>query len=422
MNYTELPLKSERLTRTFRKAKNEIESLAELKLPVTNKNNPEKIDFSNKLSVSNGVYHNKIEFEILHTPLIHIEIEVSKTPKVSVSIGEKFVKNGFFVKDLYLSLLGEDRFTYDNFLKTLSPAESIFISCGVSFLKGGIIVHLPEKTTDVELRIRKNFKENISGSFYTMLYIPRDTSVKICEEVYSDGKEKGFSFELVELIAETNSKVWYNILQKLDRKSEYLITRKISTYGNNNIEFNNVLLGAEYHRGEDRISIEGRNVELKYTGIYFVNDSQRYDILVNTRHCESEQGADVIVKGVLDDFAKVYFNGVLKVDEKLGKINSFLGGHALHLSANCKSESIPSLEIDSFDVKAGHSASVTQLDNEKLFYIMSRGLSEDEAKKVIVQGFIDGAIGRISDEEFRKKIEHGLREKGLKILEAVSEI
>lgn len=423
MNYTYFEIKNKRLEEIFDSARKDIESWGNLKLPIIDKTNPKyNIDLSDKVPTTKDLYYTKISFEVVFDPVVDITFFLSNSPSVKVRVGEDIVKQGFFVKDLYLSLIGGDSFTYANFLKTLSKNDSIFVSYGLSFLKFGILIYIPSDIDNLNLTIKKIGNESVLGSFYNMLYVGENTNIRIYEDILSSNNDKKFLFELQEVILGPNSSVKHNIFQNIDTNSEYFVTRKLTTGGNNNIEFNDVSLGAIYQRIDDRIFMENRNVELKYTGIYFTKGEQKYDILVNARHRGLDQGADVIVKGVLDDKSKVYFNGVLKVEEKLKGINSFLGGHSLHLSNDCKSDSIPSLEIDSFDVKSGHAASLTQLDEEKLFYMMSRGLSEEEARKAIVQGFIEGAIRRINDDEFKVKIKKSLKDKGLEVVDIDLEV
>jgi len=276
-------------------------------------------------------------------------------------------------------------------------------------------VYIPKDVGKVKVSIDKRFTRGKNGAFYSMLYIDGGNDVSVFEDISSSGGEPKFIFEFSEILVKDGANVNFHYLQNNDLSTEYFVSRKVVPLGNNNVEFNTVSLGSIYQREENRIFMKGPNVEAKYTSIYFTKDSQRYDLITNIRHGNLNQGADVITKGVLDDKSKVYFNGVLKVDKGLKHINSFLGGHSLHLSSECKSDSIPSLEIDSFDVKSGHAASLTQLDEEKLFYMMSRGLSEEESRKAIVYGFVEGAIRRISDEEFKIRIRELLIKKGLEL-------
>lgn len=416
MNYTKLEIDNERISKLFEFCRKDIDSWG-LKFPIVSKSNPKyNIDFSNKLPKDDAFMYSKIGFEVVEDEVIDLSIDISKQIEIKVKVGNQIVRNGFFVKDLYLGLVGAEKFTLENFAKTLSYEDSIFVSYGIAFLKAGIIVYVPGDL-NVKFNIKRNIKDSFFGGFYTMFYIGDNTNVEFFEDVVSEGDDGKFAFEVSEVIIGNNSNVRYNSLHNVDLSSDYFFTRKLTTKGNNNIEINDVLLGASYERIDEKIFMEGRNVETKYTGIYFTKFNQKYDFIVNARHRGLDQGADVIVKGVLDDKSKVYFNGILKVDEKLKGINSFLGGHSLHLSSECKSDSIPSLEIDSFDVKSGHAASLTQMDEEKLFYMMSKGFSEEEAKKLMVRGFIEGALNRISNEEFRKKVKFYMKEKGLEIID-----
>jgi Fe-S cluster assembly scaffold protein SufB len=393
----------------------EFERWGGLNLPIIDKTNPKyHLDLSNRLPYDNSLYLIKVGFEVLNTEN-QVDLEVLDYEKVNVKVSKNLVEAGFFVKDLYLSVISNSDFVNSNFLSIVDPNDSMFFGYGILFIKAGILVYIPKDIGKVNINIDKRFTKGKNGALYNMLYIDSGNDVNVFESISSSGDEPKFIFEFSEILVKDGSNVNFHYLQNNDLNTEYFVSRKVVPLGNNNIEFNTVSLGSLYQREENRIFMKGPNVETKYTCIYFTNDSKRYDLIANIRHGNSSQGADVITKGVLDDKSKVYFNGVLKVDKGLKHINSFLGGHSLHLSSECKSDSVPSLEVDSFDVKSGHAASFTQLDEEKLFYMMSRGLSEEEARKAIVYGFIEGAIRRISNEEFKAKIRELLIRKGLEL-------
>lgn len=423
MNFTNFGTLNERLSKLVDEARNDIISWGSLKLPIIDKTNPKyNIEFSNRLPSDSKLIYTKITLEVVFDPIVDIHFDISKEPSIRVRVGEDLVEKGFFAKDLYLSLMGEDKFTSEYFLSTFKTLDNIFFSYAISFIKYGVMVYIPNGLDEVVVNINKSIKSDVLGSVYTMLYIGEDSNVRVYESILSGSDENMFTFELSETILGKNSNLWYNIIQNVNLNSEYFSSRRVETLGSNNVEFNDILIGSRYTRTDDKIFMVGDNVESKYTGIYFTDGDQKYDILATARHKGSNQGADVIVKGVLDGRSKVYFYGTLKVEENLRGINSHLGGHSLHLSPECKSDSIPSLEVDSFDVKTGHAASLTQLDEEKLFYMMSRGLSEHEAKKAIVQGFIEGAVRRISDKDLGIKVKKLLKEKGLDVIETELEL
>lgn len=423
MNFTNFGTLNDRLSKLIDEARNDISSWESLKLPIIDKSNPKyNIEFSNRLPNDSKLVYTKIGLEVVFDPIVDIHFDISNEPSIRVRVGEDLVKKGFFAKDVYLSLIGEDKFTSGYFLSTFKTLDNIFFSYGISFMKYGVMIYIPSGIDEVVVNINKNIKSQVLGSVYTMLYVGEDSNVKVYENIVSDSDESMFTFELSETILGRNSNLWYNIIQNVNLNSEYFSSRRVETQGNNSVELNDIFIGSKYTRADDKILMSGDNVESKYTGIYFTSGDQRYDILATARHKGSNQGADVIVKGVLDGKSKVYFYGTLKVEENLEGINSHLGGHSLHLSPECKSDSIPALEVDSFDVKTGHAASLTQLDEDKLFYMMSRGLSEYEAKKAIVQGFIEGAVRRISDKDLGLKVKKLLKEKGLDVIETELEL
>jgi Fe-S cluster assembly scaffold protein SufB len=91
----------------------------------------------------------------------------------------------------------------------------------------------------------------------------------------------------------------------------------------------------------------------------------------------------------MKDASKSLFKGMIKIDKEAKASESYLAGHAILLDKSAKSDAIPGLEIETNEVKATHSASVAQLDENEIFYLMSRGLSRDGAKREIVNGFLE---------------------------------
>ncbi len=396
----------------------EIQSWGNLNFPIISKSNRKyAIDFSTRVPsfplspISIEVFFNKITED-------KIVIDIQDVTKVYINSPEKYIDKGLFVKDLNMSLSSEDDFVKENFFKFMKPNDSLFISFAYLYMVGGFLVYIPKNISPSGgIVIKRDFSKPTQGAFYSMVFVDEDTNTEIIEYTRSDSNIPSSIQELSEIVVSKGCNIHYNIFQNLSDNCDYFVSRKVLNQGKNNFEFNSISLGASYVREDNSIDIVGQDVELKYTGIYYKKGNQKYDLIVNAKHKNLRQGADIIVKGILDEKAKVYFNGILKVEKNLTHINSFLGGHALHLSPECKSDSIPSLEIESFDVKSGHAASLTQLDPEKLFYIRTRGLSEDDAKKIIVQGFIEGAIGRITSKEIQKIVKTHIKNKGLDLIE-----
>jgi Fe-S cluster assembly scaffold protein SufB len=123
--------------------------------------------------------------------------------------------------------------------------------------------------------------------------------------------------------------------------------------------------------------------------IIFGIGNQSFDVTSNLIHLGHNSRGRVLVKSVMKDTSKSLFKGMIKIEKNAKAAESYLAGHAILLDKGAKSDAIPGLEIQTNEVKATHSASVAQLDESQLFYLMCRGLSKDGAKREIVNGFLE---------------------------------
>src|SRR5438093_1064043 len=128
--------------------------------------------------------------------------------------------------------------------------------------------------------------------------------------------------------------------------------------------------------------------------IYSVND-QSIDVTSNLIHYGPNTRGRVLSKSVMKDKSKSLFKGMIKIDKNGKSAESFLAGHAILLDKGAKSDTIPGLEIETNEVRATHAASVAQIDENQIFYLMSRGLSNEEAKREIVSGFLEPLCRKI---------------------------
>ena len=109
---------------------------------------------------------------------------------------------------------------------------------------------------------------------------------------------------------------------------------------------------------------------------------------INVDHKASNTKSLIRVKGACKDASKNKILGMVRVDKNTENANTFLSAHMLMLDKDAEASAIPALEIESAEVQAGHAASVSTIDEDQLFYVSTRGITEDEAKKEIVKGFL----------------------------------
>jgi Fe-S cluster assembly scaffold protein SufB len=147
--------------------------------------------------------------------------------------------------------------------------------------------------------------------------------------------------------------------------------------------------------------------------IVFGSESARVDAVTDLTHRSTNTTGHVLARGVLRDSARTIFKGMIRIEEGAKNSNSYLAEHAMIFSKKARADAIPGLEIMTNEVKATHSGSVSQVDEEQIFYLMSRGLSQSEAQRMIIIGFLHPAVQRIPLRSVRAAIQYLIEEKWL---------
>lgn len=147
--------------------------------------------------------------------------------------------------------------------------------------------------------------------------------------------------------------------------------------------------------GDYEVTLTGEGAHVDILGAFHLKGSEKLEINVVTIHAARHTSADTLIKCIADDKATATINGTIIVEKDAQQTNSFLTENVLLLSEKAQAHAIPNLEIEADDVKCSHAATVGTLDEEHLFYLMSRGISRDEAKKMIADGFLAQVQERI---------------------------
>ena len=155
-------------------------------------------------------------------------------------------------------------------------------------------------------------------------------------------------------------------------------------------------LGARLVRSRVDNRLIGDRSEVEQVEIVFGSDDQLFDLTSYTRHVGRDTTGILLSKGALLDRSRSYMKGMIEIERTAIGTDSYLGEFGMNLSKKARSVAIPSLEIDQPDCRrAAHSSSVGPIDEAQLFYLESRGIPPDEARKFIVLGFLEPVVTRV---------------------------
>jgi Fe-S cluster assembly protein SufD len=145
-------------------------------------------------------------------------------------------------------------------------------------------------------------------------------------------------------------------------------------------------------------------------GVYFGDGDQHFDFRTLQDHAAPNCTSDLLSKGALRDRSRAVYSGWVLVRPGAQKTNAFQTNRNIVLSDQAKADSIPNLEIEANDVRCGHAASVGPVDQDQVFYLESRGIPADEAERLILTGFFQEVLDRVTLDEVRTGVEQAIQD------------
>ncbi len=268
----------------------------------------------------------------------------------------------------------------------------------------GLLVHVPAGV-EVEKPLYVRIANAVpGGSLFWRLLIVADTGSRftvIQELTSSDEELEAYANGVVEVVVGDTAKVELVNVQRLSKKT-WLFASSHARVGRD-AELDWVEGGFGSGRGKVWIQndLAGRGATSRVTGAYFADGTQHLDYDTYQLHAAPDTTSDFAFKGALSDAASTVWRGMIHVDEGAQKTNAYQQNRNLLLSKTAVANSIPGLEILANDVRCTHGATLSQVDREQLFYLMTRGLSRQEAQRLIVRGFFQDVLDRIELEPVR---------------------
>ena len=234
--------------------------------------------------------------------------------------------------------------------------------------------------------------------------------------------EKNSSLKLINLFDDNSETNFINIVQNFDIAQDAILKNyKIDNKKNSNIKYcyNNINLaknsisenfifstGSKFIKNEINCNLNDEYSSAFINGIINLENLQHHEIKTNINHLAENTKSYQLIKSVLNDNAKGIYQGKIYVDSKAQKTNGYQLSKALLLNENTEFDGKPELEIYADDVKCSHGATSGNLDEDAIFYLMSRGLSHKQSKELLINGFLLDAVEKITDIEIKDLIKN----------------
>ncbi len=332
---------------------------------------------------------------------------------VRTELDEGLKRQGVILTDLDSAVRDYPELVQQYFMTSCVPVNSTkYTALHAAFWSGGVFLYIP-KGVEIEDPILAQIwiDTPASATFaHTLIIAEEMSNVRYVEEHSSafDGDEPSLLDGVVEVYVKNAAHVEFSNMQDLGQ-NVWSITNKNAVHEKDgSTTWVLADLGSKVMLSNIGIGLTGSGSVGELVGVFFTDHDQRYSINTLSDHASTATNAETLVKGVLTDESRVEFIGMIRVQPKAQQTASFLSDHTLLLSDKCRAESIPSLEIGANEVSASHGATTGKIDEEQLFYLMVRGISREEAERIIVQGFFEPVLQRIPLENLRNRLRRSI--------------
>jgi Fe-S cluster assembly protein SufD len=296
----------------------------------------------------------------------------------------------------------------DRLHQAVPTGRTRFTALHGAFRTGGTFVYVPSGVR-VELPLQTLVyvdRDGLAVFPHTVLVLEEGAELTYIDRYVSPDLTNVLSDAVVEIYAGPNSKIRYVALQEWGEGVTHLSVQRALIERDADLRSLGVAFGASLSRAEVESILGGDGGSSEMLGVYFADGDQHFDHRSIQDHLGSQTSSDLLYKGVLRDRSRTIYSGTVIIQKGAHKCDAYQTNRNILLSDKAKADSIPNLEILSNDpVRCGHAASVGPVDEDTLFYIQSRGISREEAQKLIVFGFLQEVLDRVSLPEIREGLE-----------------
>ena len=269
------------------------------------------------------------------------------------------------------------------------------------------IITIPKETSVIE-PFEFNFKadENTANFPHILIIAEAGSKATVIENYESDGKS--FTNTAVQIFVAENANLTHYRVQKESTEAFHVGTTEVELSSGSLYNSTNINLGGQISRHDVHLKFTAEGGEAFVDGLYMLNRNQHHDTHSTIDHALPNCVSHQTYKGVLNDKSRGVFNGKVFVRTNASGTDAQQSNKNLLLSNDARVDTKPQLEIFNDDVKCSHGATVGQLEDEELFYLLSRGISQALAKNLLTYGFAEEIINKIEIEAIKKDLDEAV--------------
>lgn len=299
---------------------------------------------------------------------------------------------GVIYTDMESAIREHEDMVREHFMKLVTPKDHKFAALHGAVWSGGSFVYVPPGVS-VEIPLQSYFRLNAPGAGqfeHTLIIVDKGATLHFIEGCSAPKYNiANLHAGCVELFVGENARLRYSTIENWSKNMYNLNTKRALVEKGGTMEWVSGSFGSHVSYLYPMSILKGEHSRMEYTGITFAGKGQNLDTGVKVVHAAPHTSSHMNAKSISKGGGSCTFRSSVKIDSGASHSKSSVSCESLMLDSDSRSDTIPVMDIRNDEVDVGHEAKIGRISDDSIFYLMSRGLSEIDAKALIVNGFAE---------------------------------
>lgn len=333
---------------------------------------------------------------------------------VQSELAESLRQQGIVFCDLTTAIREHEAVVRANLMtKAVKATDGKFAALHAALWNYGAFVYVPRnKVADLPLHL-VIYSNKSGANFGHVLVVVEENAQATIQVDYASAEQPAQSAFIgaTELLVGDGANLRYVALQEWNRTTYEFSHQRAIVGRDGQLDWIIGTMGSKLTKAFIETDIEGKGGAARVSGFFFADKDQFFDLDTQQNHNAPLSVSDLLFKGAAKDRARTLWQGMIKSLPKMQKIDGYQVCRNLILSDDARMDSIPGLEIEADDVKCSHAATFGTLEEQLIFYLMSRGIERSMAQLMVIDGFFDELLQRIPFERVRERLQEAIEAK-----------
>jgi Fe-S cluster assembly protein SufD len=333
---------------------------------------------------------------------------------VKYEVAPSLAAQGVIFKDLVTAASEHEDLVRENLMtKAVKATDGKFAALHGALWTHGIFLYVPAGRA-IELPFHVVMYNTQPGASlgHVLIVLEENTQATVQVEYASANADKHSAYiGATELLVGDDSILKYVAIQDWNRETYEFSHQRARVGRNSSLDWIIGVMGSRLTKAYLELEMDGLGGNGRMSGFFFADENQMFDLDTQQNHNAPLTTSDLLYKGAAKDYARTLWQGMIKSLPKMQKIDGYQACRNMVLADTARMDAIPGLEIEADDVRCSHAATFGSLEEEPVFYLMSRGIPRPEAELMVIEGFFDELLDRVPFERVRDRLKAAVEAK-----------